>query len=353
MTLAVTAAGDWPAGDPHEPIHDALAVARAARVGIVATREAALRNSVVNRARDIVCGTLAILPLTRTRDGEDIGPGWLERPDPFHSRGWFVSWVTDDLFFRGVAYARVTVRDGDDRVQALEWMPWAQVVPHDDDEGVTWYRSGRWPAPVGRVGPLDPIDVLRRDLVVFESPLVGVLNGGDEVLSTAARLNGAADRFAGVETPAGWLKQNGGEAIGRDDALALIRDFSLARQVHTVAFLNEVTDYHESSMDPSRLQLVEGRAYQDAAVARVCNMPNFVVGVGVPNDSMTYKTALTARLDLIDFGLGPFLGCWEQTLSAVVPRTQDVVFDVSGFLRSATLTATAGAEQAATVAERT
>jgi hypothetical protein len=89
-------------------------------------------------------------------------------------------------------------------------------------------------------------------------------------------------------------------------------------------------------MDPSRLQLVEGRAYQDAAIARVCNVPNYAVGVGVPNDSMTYKTAATARYDLLDFGLSPFVTCWESTLSGddVVPHGTVVAMDLAGFLRT-------------------
>lgn len=340
-----TVRAQWSDGDPHDAVKAALAAQVAARDWqAVATRDQAMRNSVVNRARDIVCGTLGCLPFTRIRGGEVLGPGWLSRPDPFHSRAWFVSWVTDDLFFRGGAFARVTVRDSDGQVVALEWMPWVEVLPDDAGEGVTWYRSGRWPG----TGRLDPIHVARRDLVRFEPAIVGVLNGGEEVLSTASRLNGAADRFAGAELAAGWLKQTGGEPLSETDALELVTTFQASRRVNTIAFLNEVADYHESAMDPSRLQLVEGRSYQDAAVARLCNVPNFVVGVGVPNDSMTYKTALTARLDLLDFGLQPFVSCWQETLTELAPRGTEVRVDVEAFLRTPLLSATATAERAAT-----
>jgi len=342
----------WDAADPHDPLRSALAKVVEARSGqVVATRDQAMRNSVVNRARDIVCGTLGCLPFTRERGGENLGPGWLARPDPFHSRPWFVSWITDDLFFRGVAFARVTVRDSDGQVQALEWMPWTEVLAHQDDDAVTWWRSGSWWPGGGRTARLDPIEVPRKDLVVFEPSIVGVLNGGADVLTTAARLDGAADRFAGNELAAGWIKQTGGEPMSEGEALDLIARFQASRRVNTIAFVNEVADYHESSMDPSRLQLVEGRAYQDAAVARVCNVPNFAVGVGVPNDSMTYKTALTARLDLLDFGLQPFVTCWQETLTALAPRGTTVRVDVEPFLRTPLLSTTQTAEQAAT--ERT
>ena len=73
----------------------------------------------------------------------------------------------------------------------------------------------------------------------------------------------------------------------------------------------------------------------------MCNVPNFSVGVAVPGDSMTYKTAETARLDLVDFTLAPFIGCIEQTLSGpeVTPRGTRVVFDLEPFLRSRELAA--------------
>ncbi|HEY4378073.1 MAG TPA: hypothetical protein VGM93_12985, partial [Acidimicrobiales bacterium] len=77
-------------------------------------------------------------------------------------------------------------------------------------------------------------------------------------------------------------------------------------------------------------------------------MPNFAVGVGVPNDSMTYKTALTARLDLLDFGLQPFVECWSEALSdeKVTPRGTRVSFDLEPFLRTAQLTPVARTETA-------
>ena len=314
----------------------------------VVTREAAMLNSVVNRSRDLVCGTLACFPFDRVRGGESLGAGWLTRPDPFHSRPWFVAWVTDDLFFHGLAFARVTARDGDGQVLALDWLPYVEVVPDESGEWVTWYRT-LTPGNTlhRRAARVEAIRVLARDLVVFESPVAGLLRSGREVLTTAARLNGAAERFAATEVPAGWIKQNGGEPLTDAEALALTSRFSAARRASTTAYLNESADYHESSLDPSRLQLVEGRSYQDAATARLCNMPAFTVGVAIPGDSMTYKTALTARLDLLDFGLQPYVTCWEETLSAVLPRGQAAVMRLEGFLRTSLLMATAPAESAA------
>lgn len=311
---------------------------------VVTTRAQAMQNSVVNRARDLICGTLAGLPLNRirTRGGveEPLGPGWLERPDPTHTGGWFIAHVTDDLFFHEVAFARVTARDPDgNHPVALEWMPFDEVQPSPTEEVLLWWRPERpgvwwWPTLEHT-----PIEVELADVVVFESPVSGLLRSGCLPLSIAARLDGSAMRFAAMELAAGWLKQVGGEPLGPADAEATLRQFAANRAELGLAWLNEVLEYHESQLNPSQLQLVEGRAYQDAATARLCNVPNYAVGVGVPNDSMTYKTAVTARLDLIDFGIAPFLSCWEQTLSSdqVMPHGTRVEWDLEPFLRSAEL----------------
>lgn len=359
LGIAAAPAPGQPRVSGSEAIERALERARAVRSALlVGSREQAMSNSVVNRSRDIVCGVLGAMPFTRTQTvGEkvnDLGAGWLRRPDPSHNRSWFVSWVTDDLFFYGAAYSRVTVRDADDHPLALEWMPYRQVMPASTtmldvaaitgvrvaapDEPVTWYR--------GDAG----VQIPARDLVIFESPLTGVLTSGLVVLSTAARLDDSANRFAGAEIPAGWLQQTGGEELSAQELTDRAAKFAAARVDNAVAAINRWFEYHESSTNPNDLQLIESRSYQDVATARVCNMPAFIVNTAVPGDSMTYKTALTARLDLLDFGLAPFISCWQETLSSesVTPRGTAVTFDVEPFLRTTMLQSTAAAETAAT-----
>jgi phage portal protein BeeE len=306
-------------------------------IWLVTTRGQAIQNPVVMRARDLVCGVLSQLPFQRTnRNGATMPIGWLDRPDPNHTRGWFVSMITDDLFFYGFAYARITVRDFTNRPLALEWVPFTAAVVKPEGTGLLWQRRG-WDLPGPQLAAqVQTVDLLWRDVVVFESPLTAVLQA-NEPLSLASLLQSAAVRFAGVEMPAGTLKQTGGDDA--DDPTKLVADFETARLAHVTAYLSQDLEYHESTMDPSRLQLIEARSYQDAATARVCNVPAFAVGVGVPHESMTYKTAATARLDLIDFGIAPYLGCWEQTLSSdqVSPAGSTIGFDLEPFLRTQAL----------------
>jgi hypothetical protein len=344
---AVGAAG----GDGVSP-RIAAAAADRERI-VVTTRAQAMENSVVNRSRDLICGVMAGLPLNRirTRGGvdEDLGPGWLTSPDPTHTRGWFVAQITDDLFFHEVAFARITARDPDGNLPvALEWMPFDQINPAIGRDALEWWRPEKpgvfwWPNLETELVIVDLADV-----VIWESPVSGLLRSGKLPLSIASRLDASAMRFAAMELAAGWLKQNGGEPLSQTEAEEKLRTFAANRAELGLAWLNEVMEYHESQLNPSQLQLVEGRAYQDAATARLCNVPNYAVGVGVPNDSMTYKTAVTARLDLIDFGIAAFLTCWEQTLSSdrVTPHGTRVAWDLEPFLRSAELAVMPAAQTA-------
>lgn len=344
------ALGDPPPPGP-SPVETRIAADRATRdaspwVPRWVTRDEALTDSVVNRARDLVCGTFARLPFKRTRSyagvDEDLGSGWLDRPDPDHSRGWFVAGITDDLFFRGYAYAQVTSRDFAGYPDALRWLKFDNLIPATDGRGVRYFDDGSDTLPgLGSVPSAVDVVIPRRDLVVFECALDGVLTHGAAVLDTSSRLAASANRFAGAELAAGWLKQTSGEPLSADEANVLVAQWADARRRSSVGYLNESVEYAESQLQPDSLQLVEGRSYQDNAVARICNLPSYAVNASVPGDSMTYKTAATARLDVLDFGLAPFAAAWAQTLSApdVTPRGTTVEFDLDPFLRTAQLNA--------------
>jgi hypothetical protein len=336
-------ASDLPAPDPAptDPLSTQIAQLQAARADtLVTSRSQALELSVVMRARDVLCGVLAQLPYARTaRDGTDLGPGWLDRPDPNHSRGWWTAQVVDDLFFHAYAFCWITVVDQYGRPLAVEWMPYTQVVIDPDGTGITYYRRGHDQAGVSDWFPqITTVHLSWFEVIVFESPLSAVLSA-KRPLSTAARLDSAADRFANVEIPGGVLKQKSGDDLTTTEAIEQISTFETSRHTHTVAYVPGDLDYVPTMISPDVMQLVESRSYQDAALARVCNMPAFAVGVGIPHESLTYKTAYTARADLIDFGIAPYIGAIEQTLSSdqVTPHGTVVTMDLEPFLRTAAL----------------
>ena len=342
-----------------------IAEAVAARDGLVDTlpttpiaRELALNLSIINRGRDLICGVLGDMPFERTSTfgGEvrDLGAGWLEHPDPTRTRQAWTADVVDDLIFYGWAACLITARDPQGYPTALVHLPWVELTA---PAGHRSRNRARYPAQLaaargtGRADYWEWGDRALFDLnvVVFESPLTGVL-GYPTPLLIALRLDRAAARFAASTVPIGWLEQvPGSAALSAAEWTTLARAFADAREGNAIAALNEAVRYHESTLDPSRMQLVEARTYQDAALARVMNVPAFLVGAVTPGDSMTYKSAQQSRWDLLTFGVAPYMTCLAETLSMpnVTPRGTTVTLDPTPFLRTAELAAVDASSSAA------
>lgn len=292
-------------------------------------RTAAMSLPTISRARDLICTAVAALPFTAWTDGSTAEPGvarqvpapsWVRRPDPDRTRQWLLAWTTDDLLFYGLAHWLVTSRFArpDDYPRSF-----ARITPGDlvvAEHQVTVNGTA-----------VDP-----RDVVEFLSPIEGLLSNGWRALSIAAALDDAADRFAGTEVPAGVLQeQQGGEDLSADDLAELAAMFSAARRANTTAALNKYLAYVPTTVDASAMQLVEGRTYQALELARLANVPAYLVGAPT-GDGMTYQNAEQARGDLIDFGAMPFIGCIEQTLSGpnVTPAGTSIRLDANAWLRS-------------------
>jgi phage portal protein BeeE len=146
-------------------------------------------------------------------------------------------------------------------------------------------------------------------------------------------LDTSAERFAKNQTPAGVLRQVDGEPLSAEELSELAAGFAEARNNNAIAALNQYVDWKESYMDPSKLQLTEARTYQALEMARIANIPPYLVGA--PSGSgMTYQNAQQARQDLYLFGAKPFIDCIEQTLSMnnITPRGRYIYLDVDSYL---------------------
>ena len=300
------------------------------------SREAAMSVPTVSRARNMICATIGSLPLVSLAVGWDAAAGrrtatpipplpWFDRPDPTKTRNHILAWTADDLMFWGRAWWRVSARYATGFPAAFHRLPFEEVRV-DQDGTLTWRPPG-W----GDTAVVIPDE----DLVEFLAPVEGLLAYGWRALSIAVKLDASAERYATTETPSGWLKQTGGEPLDETALDAIARHWHDQRMKNQTAALNEVTDYVESSMDPARLQLVEGRQHQSAELARLANVPAFLVGAP-SGDGLTYTNAQDSRALLLDYGAMPYVNCLEQTLSGpnVTPAGQAVALDLNAWLRS-------------------
>jgi len=300
-------------------------------------RSAAIQIPTISRARDLICsmvGCLEIHQYSKQWVGEDYedvhlpDDTWFHQPDPNVTRNFIMSWTTDDLLFYGRSFWIVTSRFGNGFPATFTWIP-ADNVQTRDQAGPQWFGPSKEVYFNGY--RLDPNDVVQ-----FLSPIQGLLTMGARSIRTNINLDTSAERFAKNQTPAGVLKQTEGEPLSGEELSELAAGFAAARNNNAIAALNQYVDWKESYMDPSKLQLTEARTYQALEMARLANIPPYLVGA--PSGSgMTYQNAQQARQDLYLFGAKPFIDCIEQTLSqnSVTPRGRYIYLDVESYLEEA------------------
>lgn len=327
----------WGFGPPLQPF-DVEAVA-----GWVMTRDVAMTLPTISRAQTLLCGLIAQLPFTQWRvDYGAVPPveartpavSWTRRPDPDRTRAWILGWTADDLMFDGVAHWRVTSRFADTYPATFRRIPPGGLDLRADHAQVTDpdYNEGQ------------PERVALADIVQFQSPVEGLLANGGRAISIALQLDGAADRFASVDLPTGILEeQDGSEDLTSDELAKLAESFTMARRLNTTAATNKYVRYRETPVDASQMQLVEGRTYQALELARLANVPPYLVGAPA-GTGMTYLNGQQARQDLVDFAAAPIVACIEQTLSGpnVLPAGNSVRLDLNVWLRNPFTTGATG-----------
>jgi Phage portal protein len=298
-------------------------------------RELAMTLPTISRCRTLIVSAVSALPFTFwTVDTTQIPtverrispPSWHARPDPDVTRQWLLAWTVDDLMFYELAHWEITSR----------------YAPSSGGFPATFRRIPPGCLQVDNAGVVTIDDdygkrqVAASEIVVFRSPIDGLLTHGYRAISTALQLDTAADRFAAMEVPAGVLEeQDGGEDLAADELTEMAEQFAAARQVNAIAATNKYVRYREIPTTADAMQLVEGRTYQALELSRLGNTPPYLVGAPA-GTGMTYQNGQQARQDLIDFGAGPYIGCIEQTLSGprVTPRNQAVRLDQNAWLRN-------------------
>lgn len=302
----------------------------------IAGRERAMRIPTISRARDILCSLVGSLPIRHygtAWNGEELEEiplspePWMLRPDSRTTRAHFLAWSTDSLIFYGRCYWYVTSRRREDgRPASFTLLDTAQVSL-DAMSFVDGVPVGPYSLSYG--GNMIPTD----DVVICWSPIPPLLETGARSILIGERLDSAALRFATTPAAFGWLAQTTGEPLGGDELSELAAGWAEARDASAVAALGMGVEWHESGMDPSRLQLVEARQYQSLELARLANVPPYLVGAPA-GTGMTYQNAETARQDAVTFGALPYIEAIEQTLSsdAVTPRGHIVRLDRSAWI---------------------
>jgi len=296
----------------------------------------ALALPTVSRARDLIASMIGCLDLKQYRlvwddaEGEYSkeyirGESWFTRPDPKVTRNFMLANTFTDLFLTGRAFWYITSRYETGYPASFQWLPVSNVTT-PDQAGPVWYTTSDEVEFNGVILP-------NENVVQFLSPIMGLIYNGQQAVDTAYKLDQAARRFSTNEIAAGYLQQRGGEPMTAEELGELAAGWSAARRNNSIGALNDFVEWKEFNSDPSKLQLVEARQYQALELARLANIPPYLVGAPT-GSGMTYQNALQARQDLYLFGAKPYMDCIEETLSGdnILPRGRHVEFDLDDYL---------------------
>jgi phage portal protein BeeE len=253
------------------------------------------------------------------------GESWFTRPDPKVTRNFFMSNLFSDLFFHGRAFAYITSRYNTGYPASFQWLPAANVGT-PDQVGPQYFT-------ISDEVEFNGVELPQENVVQFLSPIMGMIYTGQIAMDTAYKLDTAARRFAVNSIPSGYLQQRGGEPMTAEELGELAAGWAAARRNNSIGALNEFVEWKEFAADPSKLQLVEARQYQALELARLANIPPYLVGAPT-GTGMTYQNALQARQDLYLFGAKPYIDCIQETLSGdtIIPRGRHIEFDLDDYL---------------------
>jgi len=297
-------------------------------------RNMAMSVPTVSRSRDLISSVISAMPLKMYKEmwnGETMEKvpeaprTWLRKIDPSSTNTFLLSWTFDDLFFYGRAFWYITSRSKTDGYPASFTRLPAAMVLTLDQAGPVWFAPSKEIQFNGNT--LDPNDVVQ-----FLSPIQGITSMSTQAVATALKLEAARYRNASSAIPAGVLKQTGGEPLSGSELADLASQFNSARATNQTACLNEYLTYTETATSPDKMLLIDSAEFQGKEMARICNVPLYLVGFS--QGSMAYVSNQGARADLWTFGARPYADCISSTLSQnnVLPNGTYVEFDTMNYL---------------------
>ena len=292
-----------------------------------ASRQQAMAIPTVARARNIICSTVASLPLEQRikSSGVRVEPNRvINQPDSRVPGSSVYSFIAEDLLFLGRAFGMVMSMYADGRIQE-----WTRVAPSRVTETLNYNQTeiigfsvDGSPVPSMGVG----------SLVVFNGLDEGFLNRAGRTIRAAVALENASETFAKEPVPMMVLKSNGTN-LTSERINKLLEAWRVARLNRSTAFLNADVELQAMGIDPAKLQLNEARQYVALELCRAAGLPAWFASA--EQTSMTYSNAISERRSLVDFSLRPVLTAIEQRLSMpdFVGAGNEIRYDLDDFLR--------------------
>jgi HK97 family phage portal protein len=327
----------WGTGaDIGDPVH----------AGVFVSQESALRLSVVYRCVSLISGTLGALPADIVRKRSDIRepvdrtPAWIDIPNPESTWFEFARRVFESLAMDGNAFVPITARDFGGLAREL-WVlnpRRVDVRRNRDTRKIIFVVDG---TDYSRFGPDNPMgDILHIKLndaggLRGLSPLDLARQGiglGQVAEKFGAKFFGTGQQLSGaIQLPAGTPRES-------KEHIDLIRDTWEAAhagsdKAHRPAILTGGATWVSTSVTPENAQFLETRKFQVEEIARFFGVPAHMVGLEEKNTS--WGTGIEAQsLGFVRYTLLPWIELFEQAMSQLLVRGQELKLNQRGLLRA-------------------
>ena len=275
---------------------------------ILVTRQQALQVPSIKRCRDLICGTIASIPLEyyKKSTGEKIAaPRWVEQPSKAQPRFETMYFTLDSLLMFGVAYWVITETYlEDNRMANAEWVSNSRVtfVTDSTNSYITEYYLDGKPLPMSGLG----------SLITFQKD-EGILAVGGSTIKAALDVQKAAAIAAATPMASGILKNTGAD-LPPNEVSGLLAAWKRSRQNNSTAYLTSTLEFQGTQFSPK--DMLYNEAIQNLATecARLCSVDPYYVSASM-NQSMTYSNINDERKQMVAFTLQPYVSAIEARLS--------------------------------------
>ena len=270
------------------------------------SRHDAMSVPSVARARNLICGTVASIPLEyyKTSTGEVIAPPrWIKQLSKSQPSFVTLTWIVDSLLFYGVAYLLVTERYAEDgRPSAMEWVANTRVTFTTDLNGmfVTQYY-------------VDAAPVDMNDIITIQGFDEGVLERGSRTIQAAIDVDRAAALNSAQPQAAGFIKNSGAD-LPPNEVQGLLAAWKRSRQNNSTAYLTSTLDYQPVSFSPKDMMYNEAVQNLSTQIARTMNVPAYYLSAD-QNTTMTYANVQDERKQFSALSIEPYVQAVQARLS--------------------------------------
>lgn len=271
----------------------------AGEVGEV-TRLSALQIPAIKKARDVLVGIVAGLPLEELQDGAQVDQPWLYRTKSAISPWHRLAYIFDDILFYDWA-ALAVERDNAGQIVDAVRIPWERWGV-DEHTGVI--RVDNKPVTAAEV------------VLIPGNGSGGILSAGAPTIKGARALEQAWIGRAQNPVPLVELHQLTDDELEDDEIDEMVEEWALARTSPTgaVGFTDSRVELRTHGQVSTDL-FEEGRNAIVLDIARLTGLPAALLDGSMSTASLTYSTQEGKRNEFVDYTLPMWLAPIEHRLS--------------------------------------